>query len=129
MREKTMNTTYAEHRRDSRLRKRLLQGLYVVRVRPESGWVNGRFLFDLVDGALPGGERFESDVHLLGLLRDLVNSRYAEERDDRRQHTDVFGLDAVSFRITAAGTAIALEAVEPDPLVEDSRLRRQPASR
>jgi len=115
-----MNMDIAEHRRDCRLRKRLLQGLHAVRVRPQGGWVSGRFLFDLVDGALPGGERFTSDVHGLGLLRDLVNCRLAEERDERRSR-EPFTLEIVSFRITAAGTALVLELVEPDPLVEDSR--------
>lgn len=111
---------YAEHRRDRRLRKRLLQALHAVRVYPQGGWVTGRFAFDLVDGARPGGQQFDSDVHGLGLLRDLVNSRYAEERDDRLRK-EPFTLEAVSFRITAAGSAVALELVDPDPLIEDSR--------
>ncbi|QOV91641.1 hypothetical protein [Humisphaera borealis] len=117
-----MNFDYAEHRRDRRLRKRLLQALHAVRVRPEGGWVTGRFAFDLVDGAQPGGERFESDIHALGLLRDLVNSHYAQERDDRPTR-EPFTLESVSYRVTAAGTAVVLELTDPDPLLEDSRDR------
>jgi hypothetical protein len=118
-----MTTDVAEHRRDRRLRKRLLQALHAARVRPESGWASGRFLYDLVDGALPGGQQFDSDLHMLGLARDLVNARYAEERDDRGHRDDPFGLDALSYRVTAHGTALVLELIDPDPLVEDSRLR------
>lgn len=118
-----MNIDYAEHRRDRRLRKRLLQALHAARVRPESGWCSGQLLYDLVDGALPGGQQFDSDLHMLGLVRDLVNCRCAQERDDRRRDTDPFGLELMSFRITSHGSALALEAIDPDPLVEDSRTR------
>ena len=114
----------AEHRRDRRLRKRLLQALHAARVRPESGWCSGRFLFDLVDGALPGGQQFDSDLHMLGLVRDLINARYADERDDRRRSSDPFTIDALSFRVTSHGTALTLELVDPDPLVEDTREKR-----
>ncbi len=120
-----MSTDVAEHRRDCRLRKRILQALHATRVRPASGWTDGRFLFDLIDGALPGGQRFESDLHLLGLLRDLVNARYVEERDDRSREIDPFLLDSLSFRITAMGSAMTLEAIDPDPLIEDGRLRKR----
>ena len=122
----------AEHRRDRRLRKRLLQVLHAARVRPEFGWASGRFLFDLVDGALPGGQRFDSDAHLLGLMRDLIAAGYAEERDDRTRDWERYGLDTLSFRITSHGTALVVEAADPDPLVEDDRLRppgtRRPAA-
>ena len=113
----------AEHRRDRRLRKRLLQVLNAARVRPEAGWASGRFISDIVDGALPGGERFESDAHVLGLMRDLISADYVEERDDRTRDWQRYGLDYVSYRITHHGTALLHEAVDPDPLVEDERLR------
>src|SRR3954468_22239759 len=116
-----MNPDYAEHKRDRRLRKRILQALHAARVRPQAGWMSGRFLYDLVDGALPGGQRFDSDLHLLGLARDLVNAGYAQERDDRLRPNEPFSLDTLSFRVTSQGTALALEAIEPDPLIEDSR--------
>src|SRR5215218_2506885 len=117
-----MNTDQAEHKRDRRLRKRLLQVLNAARVRPQSGWAGGRFICDVVDGALPGGQCFESDEHMLGLMRDLVGGGYVEERDDRTRVWQKPGLDLVSYRITNLGTALVLEAVDPDPLVEDSRL-------
>src|SRR5688500_3807628 len=116
-----MNPDYAEHHRDRRLRKRVLLALHAARVRPQAGWMSGRFLYDLIDGALPGGQRFDSDLHLLGLVRDLVNAGYAQERDDRVRANEPFALDTLSFRVTSQGTALAVEAVEPDPLVEDSR--------
>ena len=54
-----MNTDTANRRRDQRLRKRLLQVLDAAKIRPESGWATGRFLYDVVDGALPGGQEFD----------------------------------------------------------------------
>ena len=116
-----MNPDYAEHKRDRRLRKRVLLALHAARVRPQAGWMSGRFLYDLIDGALPGGQRFDSDLHLLGLARDLVNAGYAQERDDRQRENEPFSLDTLSFRVTSHGTALVLEAIDPDPLVEDSR--------
>lgn len=120
-----MDTEHADQKRDLRLRKRILQLLHAARVRPEFGWVSGRFLYDVIDGALPGGQRFEDDDHLLGLLRDLAGAGHVEERDDRRRATDRFGLDLMSYRITPHGTALLLERIEPDPLVEDQRRRRE----
>ena len=117
-----MNTDHAEHKRDQRLRKRLLQVLNAAKVRPDRGWAGGRFIFDIVDGAIPGGQRFESDEHMLGLMRDLIAGGYVEERDDRVYNWQPTGVDSVSYRVTALGTALVLEAVDPDPLVEDSRL-------
>ncbi len=119
-----MDIDQAEHRRDKRLRKRLLQVLNAARIRPEQGWAGGRFIFDVVDGALPGGQRFEGDDHLLGLMRDLVAAGYVEERDDRTRVWHPHTLDYLSYRITNLGTALVLEAIDPDPLVEDSRVQK-----
>lgn len=113
-----MNQDYVEHRRDCRLRKRLLQVLHAARVRPESGWMTGRFAFDLVDGARPGGDRFASDIHGLSLLRELAHIGYVEERDDRTPRSPLT-LESASFRITAAGSALVLELVEPDLLITE----------
>lgn len=123
-----MDFEQADHKRDLRLRKRVLQVLHAARVRPEFGWVTGRFIFDVVDGALPGGQRFEADEHLLGLLRDLIDAGYVEERDDRTRAWQRYTLDCLSYRITPRGTALVLEQVEPDPLVEDRRPRKAQAA-
>ena len=119
-----MDIDQAEHKRDRRLRKRLLQVLNAARVRPEFGWASGRFIYDIVDGAIPGGQRFEGDEHMLGLMRDLVSAGYVEERDDRTRTWQPYGVDYLSYRVTNLGTALVLEAIDPDPLVEDSRVRR-----
>jgi hypothetical protein len=116
----------ANRKRDLRLRKRILQLLDAAKVRPESGWASGRFIYDLVDGALPGGQRFDGDDHALGLLRDLISAGYVEERDDRTRRWQTAGLDWTSYRITSEGTALITQAVDPNPLVEDDR---RPAGR
>jgi hypothetical protein len=118
-----MNTDTANRRRDQRLRKRLLQVLDAAKVRPESGWANGRFLYDVVDGALPGGQEFESDDHFAALVRDLVAAGYVEERDDRRYQRERQSIDSTSYRVTAKGTLLLVEEVPVDPLVEDGRRR------
>ena len=116
-----MDFDQANRKRDLRLRKRILQLLDAAKVRPDSGWASGRFIYDLVDGALPGGQKFEDDAHARGLLRDLVGAGYVQERDDRTRRWQPAGLDWTSYRITNRGTALVAEAIDPDPLVEDDR--------
>jgi hypothetical protein len=113
----------AHHKRDRRLRRRVLLLLNATRVSPESGWCGGQFLLDVVDTALPVGQGFEDESHLLGLLRDLISAKYVEERDDRTRTSQRPALEFTSFRITSKGTALVTEAIEPDPLVEDGRRR------
>jgi len=115
----------AERKRDQRLRKRLLQVLDAAKVRPESGWASGRFIFDIVDGAIPGGQRFESDDHMLGMMRDLIGAGYCEERDDRFRKWQPYCIDFMSYRITPRGTALLAEELEIDPLIEDRRRRKK----
>ena len=113
----------AEHKRDRRLRRRLLQVLHAARVSPQSGWAAGRFIFDIVDGALPGGQCFESDDHFAALVRDLISAGYVEERDDRRYQWQRQTIDSTSYRVTAKGTLLLVEELPVDPLVEDARRR------
>src|SRR3954468_5618174 len=49
-----MYLEHAERKRDLRLRRRLLLLMHAARVRPESGWIGGRFLVDVIDGAAGG---------------------------------------------------------------------------
>ena len=119
-----MNTETADKRRDQRLRKRLLQVLDAAKVRPESGWASGRFIYDIVDGALPGGQMFDGDDHFAALTRDLISAGYVEERDDRRYTWQRQSIDLTSYRITAKGTLLLAEELPVDPLVEDARRRR-----
>ena len=94
------------------------------KVRPESGWASGRFIFDVVDGALPGGQEFESDDHFAALMRDLISAGYVEERDDRRYRWQRQTIDATSYRISAKGTLLLAEELPVDGLVEDERRDR-----
>lgn len=116
-----MNIDTANRKRDRRLRRRLLQVMDAAKVRPEYGWVSGRFVFDIVDGAIPGGQCFESDDHFAALMRDLISSAYVEERDDRLYEWQRQTIDATSYRITARGTLLLAEGAPVDPLVEDAR--------
>ena len=124
LRKDAMNVETATKRRDQRLRKRLLQVLDAAKVRPESGWASGRFLYDVVDGALPGGQEFESDDHFAALARDLVASGYVEDRDDRRYRWQRQSIDSTSYRITARGTLLLAEELPVDGLVEDGRRKK-----
>ena len=119
-----MHPETALRRRDQRLRKRILQVMDAAKIRPESGWMTGRFVFDVVDGALPGGQQFDSDDHFAALMRDLVGSGYAEERDDRAYRWQRQSIDLTSYRVTPKGTSLLAEGLPVDPLVEDERRRK-----
>ena len=120
-----MQLDHANQQRDLRLRRRILLVLHAARVRPKYGWLSGRFLYDLIDGVQPGGQRFAGDDHLTALLRDLVAAGHAEERDDRWKAYQPASLDFTSYRITHRGTALIEQQVDPDPLVADDRVRRR----
>src|SRR3954471_20238432 len=113
-----MHLEHAEHQRDLRLRRRMLLLMHAARVRPESGWMSGRFLVDVLDGA---GSAVADDEHATGLLRDLIGAGLAEERDDRTKRQQRRSLDLTSFRISVRGVALVEERVPPDPLVDDDR--------
>ena len=113
----------ANRRKDKRLRRRLLAVLDASRSQTAGGWVGGRFLFEMVDAAFPGGA-FDGDRHAANLLHDLVAGGYAEHRDDRRYTWQREGLDHGSYRVTAKGTSLLAEEVPVDGLIEDARIRK-----
>ena len=118
-----MPIEHAERKRDLRLRRRVLQVLHAARVGTGQGWMSGRFIVDVIGGAVSASECFIDDAHASGLLRDLVAGAYTESRDDRRKAFQPEGIDFTSYRITHRGTALVEEQIEPDPLVEDERVR------
>lgn len=113
-----MNTELYIKRRDQRLRKRLLQVMDAAKVHPESGWVSGRFVYDVIDASMP---HFTGDDHFAGLVRDLIGAGYVEERDDRRYRAQRQCIDLTSYRITPKGTLLLSEDLPVDPLIEDAR--------
>jgi hypothetical protein len=121
--EPPMHLEHAERKRDLRLRRRILQLLHAARVHEHGGWASGRFVVDVIDGATTPAGSFGDDAHAAGLLRDLVAGGYVEQRDDRAKGYQPRSLDFISFRITHRGTALVEEQIDPDPLVEDDRVR------
>ena len=119
-----MNMEHAERKRDLRLRRRLLMLMHAARVRPESGWMSGRFICDVIDATFVSGHRFVDDAHAMGLLRDLISGGYAEERDDRLRSYQPPTLEFTSYRISHRGVALVEQQIDPDPLVDDDRVKR-----
>src|SRR5689334_13192770 len=118
-----MSPTLIDQRRDLRLRRRILQVLHAARVHPDAGRMCGQCVVDVIDGATPAAQRFVDDAHARGLLRDLVSASYVEERDDRWLKRQRATLELTSYRIAHRGVALVEQQVDPDPLVEDERLR------
>lgn len=119
-----MHPEHAEHRRDLRLRKWILKLLHAARVRPDNGgWAQGRFIIDVIIDTFANSRSFTDDEHALGLLRDLRAGGYIRQRDDRSRTYQPRSLDFTSFCITHKGVALVEEQIDPDPLVEDDRVR------
>lgn len=104
------------HQQHARLRRRILTLLDSAK---PAGGLRGRMIMDLLISA---DEAPEDDDALCSLLTDLVHAQLAVETDLRRYHGQRRGLDQLHYAITARGTALLEERIDPDPLVADPRM-------
>jgi hypothetical protein len=118
-----MDKTTIELARDRRLRRKLLVALRIANQVSPSGQLSGQFLRDQVRDYLRGEPSFESDSHALDLLRSLVAAGYVEESDGRRRRGESFGLEHMLYRISEKGMRLLIEALPPDPMIEDERIQ------
>jgi hypothetical protein len=114
----------ARRKRDARIRWAMLNTLHMNRASQAGGWITGRgiveslgycgpdFKFDT-----PGG-----DGHAMGLLQDLATAGYAMEEDNREDNTQPFGLDHLTYKITAKGIGFVNRTEAPDGLIDDGRI-------
>jgi hypothetical protein len=116
-----MDLEAANRARDRRLRRQLLRTLHAARIAPQKG-LHGRRLMELVDDAMPPGDRFESLSHALGLMRDLEAKDLASIADERTRRSQVFSLDYLLVRIAALGSSLINETAPVDPDIEDERI-------
>jgi hypothetical protein len=111
----------ANRARDRRLRKRLLNALYLSRSSP-TGFIGGRTLMDVIGAEGLNSQVFEDDAHFLSLCRDLTNKGLAVSKMEIRRRGQAFGPDYVSFAITDKGTSLWLETIPADPDIDDERI-------
>lgn len=107
--------------RDRRLRRSVLEVLYLCRGTAPLRGISGRAVRLQVDGSVVSELRTESDRHLLELLHDLqAKGLINVERGVRRKNEDPTP-DTVFARITDAGSRLYREEAAPDPDVYDPR--------
>lgn len=111
----------ADWERDKRLRRRLLQMLYLARSESPTGFLGATMLVDLVNSPLPSDQRTKDDRHAIGLLRDLVHKQLATEELVGLRRSDELALKHLKYRITAAGSGLMLETRPADPDIDDER--------
>ena len=109
--------------RDRRLRRKLLHALRLANQISPSGKLSGDFLRNEVRGFMRGEADFIDDEHALDLLRSLVASGYVEEKDERTRRGERWGLVNLMYRISEKGLRLLVEALPPDPLIEDERIQ------
>lgn len=106
---------------DAQIRRRMLTYLNSSRGNAYGGLVTGRYVLELLQMSTDQNRVPSSDDHAADLLRDLVSSGYAEERDDRESPADDFRLDTWSVRVTPRGTRLLTRHEPPDLLISDYR--------
>lgn len=112
----------AKRERDKRLRRGILMALYNAMNNSPTGELSGRSLKDQAQTGVPFDQKFEDDVHAMGLMRYMVIKGYATERSLTRHKGEQFGLDHLAFRITSQGVELHLERRPADPDVDDDRV-------
>lgn len=111
----------ARKERDRRLRRSMLEMLYLCRGTAPRRGVSARSVLVTVDASAVSDMRTESDRHGLQLLHDLAAKGLIElERGVRRKGEDPTP-DTVFCRITDAGSRLYREEAAPDPDVYDLR--------
>ena len=109
--------------RERRIRREMLVVINEERGNGFGGWVTARYIVEVLQSSLAQASAPDSDDHAADLLRDLVASGYAQERDDREFTSQPFRLDSWSIHVTAKGTALLAMAIEIDALIADPRKR------
>ncbi|MEM1445158.1 MAG: hypothetical protein AAGF84_03825 [Planctomycetota bacterium] len=111
----------AQRKREARIRYRMLAMLHDQRGNHHGGWVTGR---GIVDALVWCGTdyRLDEDQDAIDLLRDLVNKDFAEEEDNREDRDQPFGLDHLTWRITAKGSSFINRALPADAEIDDGRI-------
>lgn len=110
--------------RDRRLRRKLLDVLYLSRGAPLGG-LNGRPLVIATDNSMAPGLHLEDDRHAMDLIRDLENKGLVTVERKMRPRGTSFGPDHIVVKITDRGSQLCREAIDPDPDVHDQRVRAE----
>lgn len=109
--------------RERHIRREMLAVLNAERGNGFGGWVTARYVVEVLQASMAQDAVPDTDDHAADLLRDLVGSGYAEERDDREFASKPFRLDTWSIHVTSKGTGLLAFVLEPDPLIADPRRR------
>lgn len=120
-----MDMMEINRRRDAKLRFVLLSQLYHARGRYPSGGVSGPTLMLFAQSAMPNeGVEFEDEAHAMQLIRDLIDRGLAEWATKPRAASERFALKHVTMaKITAKGSDLHDWLIDPDPAVDDGRVK------
>jgi len=112
----------AKIERDKRLRRALLDLLYLIRGASPSGFSSGSFLVDSINKGLSRDQRVENDRHGISLLRVLEGMNMIDLRKSGLRRDDAVELKNLHCKITADGVALKTELSPPHPLIDDDRV-------
>ena len=116
------NLNAAEKLRDERLRRAILQCVYLGSRESPTGKVSGRYLAGAAAAGLPSEWQFDDDRHALSLLRDLKDAALLNEHLGVRRIGERFTLDHASYSPTHLGGQLYREECPPVPGVYDERI-------
>lgn len=112
-----MSIQSKELARDRRIRSKILTVLYFARQAFSGAGMNGRTVRKNLD--VNRDFKTKSDVHCLGLIRDLVSGGYAQEKDIRASRADENTLDGFEYQITLKGVSLWNQEIPKDPSIDE----------
>lgn len=107
--------------RDRRLRRSLLEVLYLARGTAPLRGVSGRRAVASVEQSIVSDMRFESDCHAVQLLQDLADKGLVSLERKTRRKGEAVTPDHLFARVTDAGARLYREEAPADPDVWDPR--------
>jgi hypothetical protein len=107
--------------RDRRLRRGLLEVLYLARGTAPMKGVSGRRAVMSVEQSIVSDMRFDGDTHAVSLLQDLADKGLVALERRARRKGEAVTPDHLFARVTDAGARLYREEAPADPDIWDPR--------
>lgn len=111
----------ALRKREARIRYQMLNVIHGSRTNRHAGWITGRGVVEAMAWCGPD-HKPDDDTHAMGLLADLVLHHHIEIEDNREDKSQAYGLDHLTYRVTAKGTGYINRTEPAHAMIDDGRI-------
>jgi len=112
---------HTQLKRHARVRAKMLVAIHAARANQHGGWITGRGVIESLAWCGPD-YRMADDAEAMGLLQDLVSLGYADEQDNREDHAQPYGLDHLTYCVSAKGVGFINRAEPATAMIDDGRI-------